>query len=547
MAFSNKQKQAFRELVKEANIKLSKDAIVEARRHSAAIASSLAEVYFPKRGYDYVKDNLVSDAQTGEVFRVLARGFDSDTPNVILRTNGAGKLQWRDMFEVEKKHRGIDSPITMLKKILGERHVQSILGLDSGGAQQKDVPVETLRQLTDEASAVIANQNQNDWPGYLEGLGFHVQRDKGMRSIIQFRGEGGKEGARYGLVIRPRSGTPFVCDMDDKRNSTSLLHLELSQRRFTKWSDAIKHYLGEQAYASALGLSSTTPAAKPRKVATYKPTADNAPEPVNFRKLNRILRHCHWGTWGKAMTEVRKISPDILSDPRFAKSMAAFEFPIPKENRICKGTLFPMHFDGKITSFERYFDPDAQLAPDNPNMSRIQFKTGMKGFWRSQNSFANKCSRLPVLVVGESPIDMLSHAQLFGNSNFAYIAPCGNPSEIMITEEFPRLLKEFKERFNAYPHLVFGFDNDKAGFRYDEQFLEVLPGEYQILGNGERIDDGRSGVKIIKPPGNHSDWNDYLKATLAPGVDLRQAQKKLSQAVADSTRYLPEDDSPSPI
>ncbi len=503
MSFTPEQKENFGRLVSQAASKLTQKALDSLPDGSGSLAERLAANYLPARGFKHVNKNIVADGN-GQTYRVQLSLKQNKTLRLFPQPDGRPL----NIVEIEKKHAGVKTTTAMLKRVLGENTVNKAMGWEPA----KEIDKAVFQQLDEDASIAIANSATGNWFGYLEDLGFPVEKSKGNGSIVQFR----IDGERFGLVKNSRHGkAPFALNLDTKSSPLSLVRLEMRAGRYLKWSDAIKNILGETAYNDALGFKdSRAPAPPPRPV--YKPVEEDKPQPVNYRKLTSILERCQWGTYGRSLTEERKLTPEILADKRFAKSIAAFEFTLDDPPRTCSGTLFPMHFDGKVTSFERFYDKGRGPVADDPDFRKSQFKTGIKGFWRSQNSFPEKCSKIPVLLVAESPIDAMAHAQLFPDTYFAYIAACGNPQTKMIVEEFPRILNAFHERFGRYPHLVFGFDNDKQGVHYDKSFLDALPDSYRVLKGGESLAPGEAGLRIIKPPPAYKDWNDLVRGIKSP-------------------------------
>lgn len=178
------------------------------------------------------------------------------------------------------------------------------------------------------------------------------------------------------------------------------------------------------------------------------------------------------------LVDERKISTRILRDPRFSGSIRIDQ----------RGNAVFPHFDEQgLSGYEMKNDGFTGFS-----------KHGQKSVWLSSN--ASSASRI---VVVESAIDALSHAQLEGRSDDAYFSIGGNPSPDQLSL-LRRTLERASERGAV---LVLATDNDDDGEKLAEKIGAVAP----------------ESMKITRERPEANDWNQQLKDSRrhhAPGLSL---------------------------
>jgi len=160
----------------------------------------------------------------------------------------------------------------------------------------------------------------------------------------------------------------------------------------------------------------------------------------------------------------RGINSETLADPRFAGM-------IRQDSR--GNAVFPHYDSAGLSGYELKNE-------DFTGFSR----GGEKRLWHSAN--IDEAARV---VVVESAIDALSHAQITGNREAAYISVGGQPSP----EQWAVLETLLSDKHRQGAVLVVGTDADAAGDRLAEQIAALVPVERERPAAG--------------------DWNEQLQQT----------------------------------
>ena len=205
--------------------------------------------------------------------------------------------------------------------------------------------------------------------------------------------------------------------------------------------------------------------------AARKPEAARAPKPVpTSRDRQQVL-----AVWSKMepagehryLIDERKLSPEVLADPRFAGQV---------------------RIDGKGNAVFPHYDRDGITGYELKNAGFTGFaKGGEKGLWYSSN-----LGHAGRVVVVESAIDAMSHAQINGDQEAAYISVGGSMSDKQ-RELLAGALAKAHQRGAA---VVLATDADEPGKKLADQVQALAP----------------AGALIAREEPEHgNDWNDAVK------------------------------------
>ena len=164
------------------------------------------------------------------------------------------------------------------------------------------------------------------------------------------------------------------------------------------------------------------------------------------------------------LVEQRGIDPELLADPRFA-GMVRID---------ARGNAVFPHFDRDgITGYELKNEGFTGFA-----------KHGEKALWHTAN-----LGRAPRIVIVESAIDALSHAQISGDTDAAYVSVGGSMSD-----KQRELVRSMLEKAGDV-RIVLATDNDEAGDALAEQIAALAP----------------ASARIERDAPTSKDWNDQLR------------------------------------
>lgn len=176
------------------------------------------------------------------------------------------------------------------------------------------------------------------------------------------------------------------------------------------------------------------------------------------------------------LTNKRHINERIIKDPRFSSVIR-----VDNNNNA----VFP-HFDKSgLCGYELKNDGFTGFA-----------KNGKKGIWHSANiATANN------IVITESAIDALSHAQINTNQDTAYVSIAGSLSTAQ-----PELLRGLMTKATERgARLVVALDNDEGGRKMTQQLLELAR--------------GAGATVTVDVPSVGKDWNDQLKHNYSQEIE----------------------------
>ena len=175
--------------------------------------------------------------------------------------------------------------------------------------------------------------------------------------------------------------------------------------------------------------------------------------------------------------EGRGIEAKTLADPRFAGMV---------------------RLDARGNAVFPHYDQEGLSGYELKNQGFTGFSGGgTKALWHSTN-----LGQEQRLVLTESAIDALSHAQLYPDPNTAYISLGGNPSP----EQMELARSAIAKAQNRGSKVMVGTDADPPG--------EKL---------AQRLSDGYSGIERALP--TSKDWNDQLRHKLEQAQRLENRSR----------------------
>jgi len=169
------------------------------------------------------------------------------------------------------------------------------------------------------------------------------------------------------------------------------------------------------------------------------------------------------------------------------ETIALFDVRVDEQGFAC---FAHTNLDGHICGWERKCRPDpAKMAQSSRDekMRTTQFLTG--GRKRLFITHIDPGKSVKRIVVLESAIDALAHAQMFGGPREIYISHSGRPSN--------DALNQLKELLLKHPssELVLAHDNDETGNKLAAIVKELAP----------------STMQVTRETPNLKDWNEDLQ------------------------------------
>ena len=284
---------------------------------------------------------------------------------------------------------------------------------------------------------------------YAEAQGYEIDRRESSRaSTVMRRGDDkiivatDQDGHGIYFSVRDDSDNGSIIDFVQKRQA---LNLGQVRRELRPW------------------VSGTAPAVRreaqnrPKKPDTS--SADRARVLASWMRMQAARRH-------EYLEQQRGISADTLADPRFVSVVRV----------DARGNaVFPHYARDELTGYEIKNDGFTGFASG-----------GEKANWRTTN-----IGRARVIVICESAIDAMSHAQLFNTGDeTAYVSVGGALNRLQI--EIIQQIGVEAERDGT--EIVIATDADAAGHRLAEQIDALIP----------------DGVRVRRKEPPAKDWNDAL-------------------------------------
>lgn len=284
---------------------------------------------------------------------------------------------------------------------------------------------------------------------YAEACGYEIDRSESSRASTVMRNGDDKI-----VVATAQDGHGIYFSVRDDDDNGSII--DFVQRRRGLNLGQVRRELRPWVSGAAPATKRPT-AQRPKK--PEQSDADRARILAAWMRMREAARH-------EYLEQQRYIAPAVLADPRFA--------PVVRVD--ARGNaIFPHYGRDGITGYEL------------KNIGFTAFSSGgEKSIWRTTN-----IERAREIVVCESAIDALSHAQLMGGSA-AYVSTGGSLSaaQAELIEEIGRAA------LASGAVIVIATDADPAGHRLAEQIDALIP----------------DGVLVQRdlPPHGANDWNDAL-------------------------------------
>jgi len=305
---------------------------------------------------------------------------------------------------------------------------------------------------------------------YAESQGYEVARsESGRASTVMRRGDDkivvatAKDGHGIYFSVRDDADNGSIVDFVQKRQG---LNLGQVRKELRPWSSASSSYRPP--------LTLRPKAERPRKPAPS--SADRQQVLAVWMKMAPAEgRHDY-------LEASRRLDPATLIDPRFVGMVRK---------------------DGKGNAVFPHYDTDGLAGYELKNEGFTGFsKNGTKAVWHSAN-----LARAERVVIVESAIDGLSHAQLSRNASEGYLSIGGAMSNAQ-RDLVRSVMAKAVERGST---LVIATDADEGGEKLAKQLRDLAP----------------PGAKIERQqPTMGKDWNDQVKELEVAQV---QAEKERSR------------------
>lgn len=290
---------------------------------------------------------------------------------------------------------------------------------------------------------------------YAEANGYEIDKAESSKSSVVMRGPGSDKI----IVATAEDGHGVYFSVRDDRDNGTIIDFVQSRKSMN---------LGEVRMELRPWIGTQRPTAKPvqRKPEAERPrrpdasSADRQAVLASWIRAERAERHPY--------LESRGIKPATLQDSRFAG--------VIKIDKTHGNAVFP-HYDRQgLSGYEL----------KNTDFTGFS-KHGRKSIWYSTNAASSER-----LVITESAIDALSHAQMRPDQGAGYMSIGGQMSPEQV--ELVQAVIEKTHKRGAV--LVIATDNDAAGQRLAQQIAGLAP----------------VGMVIKRDTPQAKDWNDDLKA-----------------------------------
>ena len=268
---------------------------------------------------------------------------------------------------------------------------------------------------------------QIDLAGLALGMGYERDRKKSSRSVTVLR-----RGSDKILVKIDDDGHSIYCSARDASDRGSVVDFIMRRERLG-YVETIQRLRTKTTYPSHTGLSNSP--TKPLK-ATSEP--DRRKASAVWQAARRIVNI-------QFLVAGRGLNAATMDDPKFKDT-----FRLARNGDV----LFPHHDRQGLCGYERRADG---LKAMGTNTAR--------GLW-----FSNNLKIATVIVICESPIDCMSHCQLYG-WDAGYVAIGGTLS----TRQRDLLTGLFIKAASRGATVIVGTDNDPAGDAYLEQLQLLSP------------------------------------------------------------------------
>jgi hypothetical protein len=441
-----------------------------------------------KGAYDRTRDKIISGLRnawsaiqggqraTEQTSNGLAKAVDTVAKGTVERSGRIGAAAWPVTEELDRRIRVYGEAIE--RSIRTERATQSAsqqlnsaVASVSANAKQLDVSIpRTLRVLkmnrNDELTRFKTDINLVE---FAEHRGYQIDKYQSSRaSTVMRRGDDkiivatDKDGHGIYFSVRDDSDHGSIIDFVQSRE-----HLNLGQVR-----KELRPWIGENRPI----VDRKPPQLRPRKpVATEK---DRHGVLSKWMQMQPLMD-------GHEYLESRGLDPVTITDPRFA--------PHIRE-------------DGQGRALFAHYDRDGLCGYEiKGGVEGSRFVAGgTKAVWHSTN--------LPAadrIVICESAIDCLSHAQMFPDPEAGYVSIGGGMSDYQ-QDLLKGLMAKATDRG---AEIVIAVDDDVQGDKYVQQLQALAPANAKI--------------RVDRPPGGAGggDWNAQLQAQLEAEKQEREREQ----------------------
>ncbi|NDY74572.1 hypothetical protein DO021_22165 [Desulfobacter hydrogenophilus] len=440
------------------------------------------------------------------------RVADQDRPGDVKRHENIGnrvkeagwQVLYRDARGGHDRDRG-----HVRKKRSPENHKEIINGTDRVGTESNQYRnriaetasrnyrklAETSQQL-DQASGKINRSLQRYSPGAVRDRTRELMTDELSRfkreiNLAEFASTYGfaldkKKSGRQMRVMRTESGGKIGVFMGsggdqmyhDFRNGKNGSVIDFCQYQTGKNLGHVRKELRSYLGSPRPTVQITPPRPKPTK-------ETQAQELAQEKAKIRILKNVKY-------LANRGIDQRVLMDLRFLGAVVGDD-----RQNVC----FPHHNEQGFSGLEK----------KNTDFTGFS-KAGEKGLW-----FSKAPGDFEKIVICESGIDALSHAQLHPHNKAVYVSLAGQMSHAQ-DEQLAALVER-----NRGKAIIGAFDNDEAGKRYSSDLERICQ---------------KAGAKFEEnlPQRKGQDWNDVLKKTPERVINQRWDDPEKAQKPLESQR-----------
>lgn len=379
------------------------------------------------------------------------------------------------------------------EQCIDEAHRSLDLAVERSSQQQREVGknVDRLEQQTERACRKLKMNRDDELTRFKSGInlveyaesnGYQIEKKESSRASTVM-----KNGDDKIIVATAPDGHGIYFSVRDERDNGSIIDfvqkrqgLNLGQVR-----KELRPWVGEQA--------------QQRHRAERKPEAERPrkPEPstADRQQVLAVWTRMQPGNGRHPYLEnERKLKPETLADPRFVGMVRTDD----------RGNAAFPHYDrAGLSGFEL----------KNEGFTGFS-KNGQKSVWHSAN-----LANAPRVVLVESAIDAMSHAQLSGDREAAYLSTGGSMSDHQ-RELVRSALAKVAERG---AEIVIAADADEPGRKLAAEVQALAPKEAKIC---------------RQEPDQGKDWNDQLKLQLETDVERIAAQRERALWILDAVSRL---------
>ena len=314
----------------------------------------------------------------------------------------------------------------------------------------------------DRADELERFKSQINLAEYAQAQGYEIDKSESSRASIVMR-----QGNDKIIVATDQDGHGVYFSVRDDRDNGSIV--DFVQRRQGLNLGQVRKEL--RPWCDGPVPSSYRPKQdrRPQAERPRKPDPSNADRQRVLAAWARMERRQEGGH--PYLLDKRKLAPETLADPRFVDMVRV---------------------DGRGNAVFPHYDRQGLAGYELKNEGFTGFaKGGEKAVWHSAN-----LAHAPRVVLVESAIDAMSHAQLTGDREAAYLSTGGSMSDHQ-RDLVRSVLAKAHERGAA---VVLATDADEPGRKLAAELQGLAPTGAQI----ER-----------QEPPYFKDWNDELKQSVA--------------------------------